>query len=231
MPVQENTDLKSQYADKVAADLDQNTAEQGRIRAELEALQTQLATLEQDHLLLQRMSDALAAAKAVPETETPATRHGGKPSSAPAAEEAPKKPAAKTATAKKPAAKKAAAKRAPAAPAPAAAKQKAVKKPAATKQTTAKTTGGNGPALADLIHAHLSSEDEPRTAGEIAKALAAAHPGRNVNDNLVRTTTERLVARSRVERAKQGSTVYYTALPASAAPSPDAAGGSAAAAV
>lgn len=61
------------------------------------------------------------------------------------------------------------------------------------------------------MHQHLSGQTEPRTAAEIAKALAEAHPERNINDNLVRTTTERLVARSRVVRAKQGATVFYTA--------------------
>lgn len=195
MPTHTNTDLKSQYADKVTADLEQNTAEQDRIRAELETLQTQLTSLEQDHVLLQSMSAALGDTT----MPVPVARRGKKTTAAPAAEKAQKqasakKPAANTASAKTPAAtKKTAEKNAPA-------------------RTAAEKTAEKGPALADLIHAHLISQSEPRTAGEIAKALAQAHPGRNVNDNLVRTTTERLVARSRVERAKQGSTVYYTAL-------------------
>lgn len=199
MPTHTNTDLKSQYADKVTADLEQNTAEQDRIRAELETLQTQLTSLEQDHVLLQSMSAALGDTT----MPVPVARRGKKTTAAPAAEKAQKqasgkKPAANTASAKTPAAtKKTAEKNAPA-------------RTAAEK--TAEKTAEKGPALADLIHAHLISQSEPRTAGEIAKALAQAHPGRNVNDNLVRTTTERLVARSRVERAKQGSTVYYTAL-------------------
>ncbi|WP_406278643.1 hypothetical protein OHT93_37605 [Streptomyces sp. NBC_00191] len=95
----------------------------------------------------------------------------------------------------------------------AAAKKAAAKKTVATTggAKAAKTGADKGPALTELIHTHLSSQSEPRTAREIAKVLADANPGRNVNDNLVRTTAERLVARSRVDRVKQGSTVYYTA--------------------
>ncbi|MFK4227815.1 hypothetical protein [Streptomyces sp. NPDC019890] len=204
MTVQENTTLKVAYAGKVAADLAENTAEQDRIRAEIETLQTQLATLENDHALLESVSAAL----------------GDTTGAVPAPRRATKKTAA---VAKKPAAKKPAAKK----PADAVAPKKAGAKKEATKKATtvaakktAATTGGakeantgadKGPALTELIHAHLSSQSEPRTAREIAKALADANPGRNVNDNLVRTTTERLVARSRVDRVKQGSTVYYTA--------------------
>lgn len=51
----------------------------------------------------------------------------------------------------------------------------------------------------------------PLAAGQIAKALTSQHPQRNISDNLMRTTTERLVARSRTGRTEQGATVYYTA--------------------
>lgn len=192
----ENTTLKSQYTDKVSTDLAQNTAEQERIRTQIASLQEQLSRLEQDHELLVGMRAALGEAAAT----VPAPRGSGK-----------KTATAKPASVKKTAAKKTAAKRTAA--------KKATAKTAAPKKTARKTTatkptpaGERVPALAELIHEHLSGQSEPRTAGEIAKALAEAHPHRNVNDNLVRTTTERLVARSRVERTKQGSTVYYTAL-------------------
>ncbi|HET6358173.1 hypothetical protein [Streptomyces sp.] len=187
MTAQENTTLKAAYAGRVAADLAENAAEQDRIRAEIDTLQVQLATLETDHALLESVSAALGdATGAVP---------------------APRRAAKKTADAVAP--KKAGAK-----------KEAAKKRTTVAAKKAAATTGGakaantaadKGPALTELIHAHLSSQSEPRTAREIAKALADANPSRNVNDNLVRTTTERLVARSRVERVKQGSTVYYTA--------------------
>lgn len=187
MTVQANTTLKAAYAGKVAADLAENTDEQDRIRAEIETLQAQLATLETDHALLESVSAALGdTTGAVP---------------------APRRAAKKTADAGAP--KKAGAK-----------KEAAKKRTTVVAKKAAATTGGakaantgadKWPALTELIHAHLSSQSEPRTAREIAKALADENPGRNVNDNVVRTTTERLVARSRVERVKQGSTVYYTA--------------------
>lgn len=44
----------------------------------------------------------------------------------------------------------------------------------------------------------------PLAAGQIAKALTSQHPQRNISDNLMRTTTERLVARSRTGRTEQG---------------------------
>ncbi|WNO76906.1 hypothetical protein [Streptomyces sp. AM8-1-1] len=182
MPAQETTPLKTTYADKVAVDLAENTAEQDRIRAELDDLQAQLATLEADQTLLKVMSAALGNTTAA----LPQPRRGAK-----------KDTAKKTTTAKK------TARTAPTA------KPEAKKAPA--KKTAAKAGGDKSPALTELIHTHLTGQSEPRTAQEIAKALAEAHPGRNVNVNLVRTTTERLVGRSRVERVKEGSTVYYTA--------------------
>jgi hypothetical protein len=207
MTVQENTTLKTAYAGKVAADLAENTAEQDRIRAEIETLQAQLATLETDHALLESVSAALGD----PTGAVPAPRRATKKTAAVAKKSAAKKTADAVAPAKKAGAKKELAKKATTV---------AAKKTASTMggAKAANTGADKGPALIELIHAHLSSQSEPRTAREIAKALADANPGRNVNDNLVRTTTERLVARSRVDRVKQGSTVYYTAIKADAAP-------------
>ncbi|TQK42558.1 hypothetical protein FBY35_3980 [Streptomyces sp. SLBN-118] len=184
MTVQENTTLKAAYAGKVAADLAENTAEQDRIRAEIGTLQAQLAALENDHALLEGVSAALGDTTG----GVPAPRKAAKKTAAVAKEEVAKKPVAKNASAKKTMTAKGGAK-------------------------AANTGADKGPALTELIHAHLSGQSEPRTAREIAKAVADANPGRNVNDNLVRTTTERLVARGRVDRVKQGSTVYYTARP------------------
>ncbi|MEU3922819.1 hypothetical protein [Streptomyces sp. NPDC029004] len=180
MPESDTTTLKTQYAARVAADLNQNTAEQERIQAEIEALQAQLASLEQDHELLVGMRSALGGETAEPKT-------------VPAARRAVKKPGSATAkTTRTPSAKKTATRK------------------TATNKTPATGLAQKGPTLTDLVHQHLSGQTEPRTAAEIAKALADAHPERNINDNLVRTTTERLVARSKVVRAKQGATVFYT---------------------
>ncbi|MGW6454814.1 hypothetical protein ACWF94_02600 [Streptomyces sp. NPDC055078] len=220
MPQQENTDLKSEYADKVRADLDRNTAEQDRIRVEIGTLQSQLATLENDHEMLRNMSAALG--DAAKKSGVPAPRQvkssGGtaRARKSPVKKSPVKKSAAeKSATDKTSAEKTAApAAKAPAAKSPAAkapAKKVTAKKPAAAKSAEKKGTAEKGPALSELIHDYLNTQAEPRTAREIAQALTDARPGRTISDNLVRTTTERLVARSRAERMKQGTTVYYTA--------------------
>ncbi|GGK21216.1 hypothetical protein GCM10011583_61440 [Streptomyces camponoticapitis] len=167
MRTTENNTIKTQYAEQVAADLERNTVEQERIRAEVAALQAQLSGLEQDHELLEGVRAALGDTGAV---QAPTRRSSKK------------------------------------APTPS--------KSSSAKKTAGKETAGKKTApLTELIHAYLREQSEPRTAGEIAKALTAGRPTRNINDNLVRTTTERLVARSRVERSKQGATVHYTASP------------------
>ncbi|MEV6732946.1 MULTISPECIES: hypothetical protein [unclassified Streptomyces] len=205
MTAQEPT-LKSQYAEKVTADLALNTAEQERIRKEIASLQENLTGLEQDHELLVGMRAAIGDTP----TAVPAPRTGKK-----TATSARKPAAAKSATTAD--TKKATAKKATAVKA--VAKKPAAKKPVAEKAAAAKE---KPVPLTELIHQHLSGQAEPKTAREIAQALTTAHPDRNLSDNLVRTTTERLVARSLAERAKQGSTVYYTAIqhntPAAEAP-------------
>jgi len=63
--------------------------------------------------------------------------------------------------------------------------------------------------LVDLIHQHVSNQNEPRSAAEIAEALRQAHPQRTIDTKVVRTTLENLVAKSRVRRNKQNSSVFY----------------------
>lgn len=205
MPPQETTTLKSQYADKVTADLELNTAEQERIRDEIASLQERLTALEQDHELLIGMRAALGDTLAV----VPGPRADKKAPTSARAKGRKTAASATTATVAKKAANKASAN-----------KTTVVKKATVKKATPAKdapkkaaTSGETRAPLTGLIHQHLSAQKEPKTAGEITQALAAAHPERLLNGNLVRTTTERLVARSLVERSKQGSTVYYTAVP------------------
>ncbi|WNZ14154.1 hypothetical protein [Streptomyces sp. 11x1] len=92
----------------------------------------------------------------------------------------------------------------------------------ATKTTATKTAPAEKaqPTLVELIRRHLTEQSEPRSAAEVAAALAQAHPDRRVQTNVVRTTLEGLVAKSNAQRVKQGSSVYYTApdAPESAAP-------------
>ncbi|WP_406179826.1 hypothetical protein [Streptomyces sp. NBC_01006] len=219
MSAQEIPTLKSQYAEKVAADLDLNTGEQERIREEIASLQGRLAGLEQDHALLVGMRAALGGIA----TAVPAPRTGKKAATTTTATTTTattttaKTTTAKTTTAKKATAKKSTGRKTTAVKAaakePAKAKAATPKEKAAAPKEKAVASKEKQVPLTELIHRHLSGQAEPKTAREIAQALKTAQPDRSVSDNLVRTTTERLVARSLAERVKQGATVYYTALP------------------
>ncbi|MCX4902913.1 BlaI/MecI/CopY family transcriptional regulator [Streptomyces sp. NBC_00878] len=182
------TELKSQYAAQVAADLERNTKEQERIGAEVAALQEQLHALQHDQALLVNLRRTL-------DTESPAQAGPGEEEGVTAAPSLPRQASAETksgrrrkATAAKP--KKAAAENRDAKASPAAAKQ---------------------PTLVELIHSHLGQQSEPRSSAEITASLTQDHPDRDIKPKVVRTTVEGLVAKGRVNRTKQGSAVFYTA--------------------
>ncbi|MEY9998089.1 hypothetical protein ABIE67_010208 [Streptomyces sp. V4I8] len=85
------------------------------------------------------------------------------------------------------------------------------KKSAADAGAAKNNTAAKPPTLVELIRSHLVEQDEPRSAAEITTALAQAHPERDIKPKVVRTTVEGLVAKGRVHRSKQGSSVFYTA--------------------
>ncbi|MEW2120432.1 BlaI/MecI/CopY family transcriptional regulator [Streptomyces sp. NPDC005474] len=189
------TELTSQYTAQVAGDLERNAKEQDRITAEIDALQEQLRALQHDHTVLTSMQKALGAT----DTANPPAPEGATAPSAPR-----QKTTAQSGTGKRVRAKKTAT-----AQGGDAVKKPADKKPeAATKATAAKSAQ---PTLVELIRRHLTDQGEPRSAAEIATALGQAHPDRTIKTTVVRTTVEGLVAKSHVQRTKQGSSVYYTA--------------------
>ncbi|MEU5313634.1 hypothetical protein [Streptomyces sp. NPDC021562] len=97
-------------------------------------------------------------------------------------------------------------------PAPASGARRPAKKAPAQEPRGKKTAGTTAqPKLVDLIHQHVAGQSEPRSAAEIAEALRQAHSGRAIDTKVVRTTLENLVAKSRVHRTKQGSSVFYAA--------------------
>jgi len=208
---QEATELKSQYAAQVAADLERNAKEQHRLGAEVAALQEQLQTLQRDQALLVSVQQALGSKSPADEAREeagPTVATVPAPRKAPAAD----KPArGKKAAAVKPKAKKATAEKAVA--------DKATTEKATTEKAAAAKPAATAPAqptLGTLIHEHLSGQSEPRSAAEVTTALAQTHPERNVKTTVVRTTLEGLVAKGRVERAKQGMSVFYTVVGAAA---------------
>ncbi|MCT9007721.1 hypothetical protein [Streptomyces rhizosphaerihabitans] len=196
------TELTSQYTAQVVGDLERNAKEQERVGLEIDALQEQLNALQHDHAVLTNLHQALGATGALVEAE-PAP----KPASSVPRQKAPGKSAAgkRTRTKKADAVKETAA------------RTSAAKKPAAEATSTQ-------PTLIDLIRRYLTEQREPRSAAEVSTALGQTHPDRRIQTNVVRTTLENLVAKSHAHRAKQGSSVFYTAVDAQepTAPAPSA---------
>ncbi|MFD9096934.1 hypothetical protein [Streptomyces collinus] len=106
-----------------------------------------------------------------------------------------------------------------AAKAPAA--KSAAKRAPARKPTVNKAAGKKGageaaakvarPTLIELVLKHLTGQQEPRSAAEVAQALDREHPERGVQATVVRTSLENLVAKNKAQRTKQGTSVFYTA--------------------
>ncbi|MFI1735292.1 hypothetical protein ACH40E_39975 [Streptomyces acidicola] len=186
----ETTDLKAQYTAQVATDLERNAKEQARLRGEIDALKDQLLALQHDHTVLMNMQQALGT------VSTP------EPASVAEDVAAPSVPQQKTATEAE-TSKRTRGKKATTPPRGSKATKKSTSKAEAT--TAAK------PTLVELVRRHLTEQSEPRSAAEVATALSQAHPDRRIQTTVVRTTLEGLVAKSHAQRAKQGSSVYYTA--------------------
>ncbi|MDH6436525.1 hypothetical protein M2158_005065 [Streptomyces sp. SAI-144] len=193
----DTTGLTHQYSAQVAADLETNLKEQERISGDVAALQQQLAALQHDHSVLVNIQQALGVTQTTKEP-TPSTETAAVPS-----------PRQKTKTAPR-------------------SKQAARKTTTAQERTTAKKSTAKSetktaqPTLVELIRQHLTEQGEPRSAAEISTALGQAHPERDIKTKVVRVTLEGLVARSQAQRAKQGSSVFYTAPEAETTPAPDA---------
>ncbi|NUU22689.1 MAG: hypothetical protein HOV68_14410 [Streptomycetaceae bacterium] len=209
----ENTDLKANYAAQVAADLAHNAKEQERIRTEVAALDEQLRALEEDRALLENMERALVGG-------TSAAAAAPAEASAPAAAAIPRQAAAKSKRSqeKKPRTPvKASAKAAGKASGKASAKAPAqAKKPAAKAANGKAPEGRSLPTVGEVIRTYLVGQSEPRSTAEITGALGDSHPERAIKSTVVRTTVENLVAKGLVERSKQGSSVFYTAVTQSA---------------
>jgi hypothetical protein len=197
------TELTSQYVSQVTNDLEHNVKEQERITAEIAALQEQLAALQHDQTILVNMRQALGVATSL---STPAPAEG-------AVVPAPRKnstTASDTRRAPKKAAQEQSGRK----------KQQSAKKPAApkasAKSSAKKATGPSAPpTLVELVRRHLAEQQEPRSAAEVTEALDKAHPDREIQTKVIRTTLENLVARNNAQRTKQGSSVFYTLATAS----------------
>ncbi|MFG2802297.1 hypothetical protein [Streptomyces pseudovenezuelae] len=188
--------VTSQYVARVADDLEDNRKEQERLGAEIAALQSQLASLDKDREVLLSLQKTLGAAPvpAAPEAD-------GAPSPTATANAATAAVDGQT-TATPTKGRKARAKKSVPAPR---------KAEGSAKKASAKTAAPQQPSLVSLTHEFLAGQKEPRSAAEVAEALAQQHPDRGIKATVVRTTLEGLVAKNRAQRSKQGSSVFYTA--------------------
>lgn len=189
--VKATSDVKADYAQKVANDLAANRSEQDQVRAELARLQETLVHLEDSGQVLVKMQDVLGTA----------SKPGKKSAMVPAARSPKNKAVAEKAAKPTHAPKNTA-------------------KPARRGKTTAKKTapapGASGPTWIELISSYLTGQSEPKSSTEIAAAVAEADPKRGVQVTVVRNTLEQGVARGVIERSKQGRSVYYQSAPADA---------------
>ncbi|MEU5537934.1 hypothetical protein [Streptomyces sp. NPDC020362] len=184
------------YAARVAEDLERNAQEQERLSSEVAALQEKLETLRHDQALLITMQQALDSAEKAGEAAPAGSTGASLPrQTTPVEESGKEKPsrARKTTPKKKPT-------------------------PAARSPRTPK--GDTGPTLRDLVVGHLSQEGEPRSALEVTGALTGTHPDRGIKITVVRSTLEAMVAKGQVRRTKQGKSVFYSAVSATAAAEP-----------
>ncbi|EXU61760.1 regulatory protein [Streptomyces sp. PRh5] len=197
-----NTNLKSQYAAQITADLERNSAEHERVSSEITALQQQLSALENNRALLLNMQQTLGdeAAGDAPENidasslenDSSAAR---KPASLPAARKPKKNTSTTTGNRKE-------------------------TESARNRPKRARKAGT--PTLRDLIRDDLTQYGEPRSATEITAALTQALPERKIKATVVRSTLESLVAKGEAHRTKQQRSVFYsTTAPNTAAGAPE----------
>ncbi|MEU6541430.1 hypothetical protein [Streptomyces sp. NPDC047000] len=188
------TGLTDQYRSRVAADLETNGREQERLTTEIAALQKQLSVLQHEQSVLTHVQEALGTA---PQAQTLAADDSPVP---PPRRRTPASPASHKATrAKKPTGRNDKPTR------------KAVPKKASAAKPAVTTPTSSQPTLVELVHDHLAQHHEPRSAAEVATSLDQAHPDRGIKTTVVRSTLEGLVAKNRIQRTRQGSSVFYSA--------------------
>ncbi|WP_069170183.1 hypothetical protein [Streptomyces griseus] len=179
--------VTADYAQRVADDLAANRSEQERVRADLTRLQDELVQLQDSEQVLSKMQEVLGGSA----KSAPTAARSRKSASVPAA----RRPKGKSAQQKGSRAAKA--------------EVETDRKSAAKKKATAKSAAGE-PTWRELITGYLAGQREPKSASEVAAALAESHPKRKVQVTVVRNTLEQGVAQGVLERSKQGRSVFYS---------------------
>ncbi|MER8162407.1 hypothetical protein [Streptomyces sp. NPDC094472] len=193
-----NTNLKSQYAAQITADLERNSAEHERLSSEITALQQQLLALENNRALLLSMRQTLgdeATGDAPENTDVASLENGSSAVRKSAPLPAARKPKKNTSTTT--------------------GKRKEAE---STRNRPQRARKAGAPTLRDLIRDDLAQHGEPRSAIEVTAALTQAFPDREIKATVVRSTLESLVAKGQARRTKQQRSVFYsTAAPKTAA--------------
>ncbi|GHJ42462.1 hypothetical protein [Streptomyces sp. TS71-3] len=207
----DHTNLKTQYAAQVTADLESNAREQERIASEIGTLQSKLGELERDHALLLSMQQALATDPpgTVPGTLTSDTATAGAPSRArlprarkprDGAEEKGPKGGRGTKSAKQGAGGRSGR------------GAKAAADGGKERSGRRSRRGAGTPTLREVVSSLLSGHGQPRSAAEVTTALSEQHPEREVSPTVVRNTLEALVAKGQAHRSKQQKSVFYSSV-------------------
>ncbi|MFF8266531.1 hypothetical protein ACF059_03960 [Streptomyces sp. NPDC016562] len=191
------TRVQDDYAQQIASDLSTNQSAQEQTRKELERLQQELEELQEGEKVLLKMQEALGISAKPASASAPSAKRNVKRAAVPAARSAGSRGAKK-------------------APEPKAAATAAPRKRKAAGETEVKKDTSGGPSWLELVMATLAGQTEPRSAAEVTETISAAHPERKVQAAVIRNTLEQGVARGRLERSKQGRSVYYT--PSGSAP-------------
>jgi hypothetical protein len=210
--------IRSQYTQRIAADLDANRQEQERLTA-------RLAQLQEDEAWLVSLRSASREESASGDTGDTGPTVPQQRETAPAASAAPATASRGTAGGKKKAAKAvkdakpAASAKSTASPKDAkdardARDSKPAKSPKPAKKAAATAAKAAQPSLRTLVQeALLGNPGEPRSAGEVLTELEAAHPERNASPQAVRNALESLIASGAATRERQGRSVFYVLKP------------------
>lgn len=202
------TELKTQYAAQVSADLERNTKEQERIGAEVEALQEQLSALQHDQTLLAELQQALGGDKAAANAKRASVSAPSVPRQATATAGGRKK-----ATTAKSAAKPAATKATPKATTKSAAKS-AVSKTTASKTAVAKSAAAK-PATAKSTASKTATSKTaaPKTEAKSVAAEPGAAKAVAAKPTLVELIREHLGSQSEPRSSAEVATALAEAHP------------------
>ncbi|MFE7582730.1 hypothetical protein ACFU5Y_14405 [Streptomyces gardneri] len=89
--------------------------------------------------------------------------------------------------------------------------REAPRQKAGNGRRSGKSSGAAKATLVELIRNHLAASSTPCSASDVTTALSEQHRDRRIQTTVVRTSLENLVGKGYAHRAKEGSSVFYTA--------------------